>query len=66
MVDDSLLRKKSTKPINNQNDELNNLVRNIELLEPDNIALEDNLSKDERVALCELINNKDIIITVIS
>ena len=62
-VDDSLRRKKSTKPINNQNDELNNLVRNIELLEPDNIALQDNLSKDERVALVELINNKDIIIT---
>ena len=37
-------------------------VYKVHLLEPDNIALQDNLSKDERVALVELINNKDIII----
>ena len=46
--DDSLVRHKSNLQINSKNDELNNLARNIELLEFDDITVEDNLSAAEQ------------------
>ena len=60
--DKSLLRSSTSKPITSKNEELNNLIRTIESLEPDNVTQEDNLTTDERIALSELMKNKDLVI----
>ena len=60
--DKSLVRQKSNKPINSKNEELKTIVRKIELLEPCETTVEDNLSTEERNALLELKNNTNIII----
>ena len=42
--DKSLLRSSTPKPITSKNEELNNLIRTIESLEPDNVTQEDNFN----------------------
>ena len=58
----SLVRKKSTKPVSSKYEELQTIVRKIEMLEPSVISIEDNMSTDEQNALNELKSNKNIII----
>ena len=60
--DDSYVRKKSNRPITCKDDELNQILRIIEKLEPDKSAIADNLSKEERTALFDLRDNNEIII----
>ena len=57
-----MLKQKSMKSINNKNEELNILVKNIGILEPANISSKDNLTSAERTALFDLIYNNEIII----
>ena len=49
-------------PVNCKDDELNQIIRTIENLEPDKTSREDNLTKEERKALQELRNDDRIII----
>ena len=61
-TDKSLVRCKSNRPFSSKNKDVNNLCRNIEALEPEEICVDDNLSSAERSALSELKNNKNIIL----
>ena len=61
-TDKSLVRMKSNKSFASKNVDVNNLCRSIEALEPENVDIKDNLTIDERNALADLTNNKDIVI----
>ena len=61
-TDTSLVRCKSNKKFSSKNIDVNNLCRSIEVLEPEQVDIADNLSMAERNALAELKNNKDIVI----
>ena len=61
-VDDSLVRNESSKNFQTSNRELNTIVENIENLNPINVEKPDNITMQERGALKEFKENKDIIV----
>ena len=60
--DNSLCRKKSTKPIRIEDEEMKQILHKIENIEPAGISTEDNLDSAERNALQELQNMENIVI----
>ena len=60
--DDSLCRNKSTKQIRIHDDELNQILKKIESVEPTPKQTSDNLSEIERKALRELMDDNNLVI----
>ena len=60
--DESLHRNKSNRPVFTDNQEINNICKLTEILQPENINAADNLTQEERRALEDLVNNEDIVI----
>ena len=60
--DKSLRRSKSTNPINVRDEEMKQIIKKIQDVEPEKIATEDNLTQEERKALKEIQENADIVI----
>ncbi len=60
--DISIHRNNSNKQFYTQNQEINNICNFIELLQPEKMFGNDNLTSDERDALKELTSNENIII----
>ena len=60
--DNSLCRKKSTKPIRIEDEEMKQILHKIENIEPAGTSTDDNLDNAERIALQELQNMENIVI----
>ena len=60
--DDSLCRNKSTKPIRIHDEEMKQILKNIESIEPTELHTSDNPTSQEREALRDLMNEDRIVI----
>ena len=60
--DKSLRRSKSTNPVNVKDEEMKQIVRKIQNMEPEKMETEDNLSQAERRALRDIQENDNIVI----
>ena len=61
-TDNSLVRKTSTRQTNCTDEEMKQIIRTIDILEPDKSSNKDNLTPEEREALQDLRNDQRIII----
>ena len=61
-IDNSYVKKKSNTPIATKDDDLNQIIRIIEKIEPEKSSRKDNLTKEEITALHDLRNNPNIVI----